>query len=104
MSSDGTTRCGKGSDASSERGCLLPSTMRCTNCVCDSFYMTTIILWLSPTIEPLPRKEFNEALKALRKLRVGCAFMPSTEDFYIGLIVSQMEKEKKELSKWWAQS
>src|SRR5437588_5735449 len=54
MSSDGTTRCGKGSDASSERACLFPSPMRCTNCVCDSFYMTTIILWLSPTIEPLP--------------------------------------------------
>src|SRR5947209_15455085 len=55
MSSDGTTRCGKGSDASSERACLFPSPMRCTNCVCDSFYMTTIILWLSPTIEPLPK-------------------------------------------------
>src|SRR5437588_9117453 len=71
MSSDGTTRCGKGSDASSERACLFPSPMRCTNCVCDSFYMTTIILWLSPTIEPLPAFE-TRLIRQLRDCFGGC--------------------------------
>src|SRR5437588_2208057 len=70
MSSDGTTRCGKGSDASSERACLFPSPMRCTNCVCDSFCMTTIILWLSPTIEPLPAFEVLDGRGAAEAKRV----------------------------------
>ncbi len=53
-SSGGTTPCGNGSDASSERDCRFPSQTRCTSCVCDSFSTTTINHWLSPVIEPLP--------------------------------------------------
>src|SRR5437588_3716042 len=79
MSSDGTTRCGKGSDASSERACLFPSPMRCTNCVCDSFYMTTIILWLSPTIEPLPSIDmsFLQHLRSPRAALAACVLAAS---------------------------
>jgi primosomal protein N' len=50
------------------------------------------------------RKEFNEALRALRKLRQGCAFMPHPKDFYIGDIADEMMKAKKEFIKWWGKA
>src|SRR5205085_8949119 len=48
--------CGNVSVASSGKACHFPSPTRCMSCVYGFFCMTTISHWLSPVIEPLPKK------------------------------------------------
>lgn len=49
------------------------------------------------------RKEFNAAFRAIHKLLIGAAYMPSGQEtgFFVGDTYSKMKKAKKELQKWW---
>jgi hypothetical protein len=54
----------------------------------------------------LKRKQYNEALRAMKKLMLGCAYMPKPQDtgFSIAEAVIQMERAKKQLTRWWGKA
>ena len=41
-------------------------------------------------------RDFSEVLRAMKRLQSGCAFLPKDEGFYIGCIVSDMERAEEE--------
>lgn len=47
------------------------------------------------------RKEALEAERALRALRIGCAFLPKVDGFYIGCIYEDVRRARRAWAKWW---
>lgn len=52
------------------------------------------------------RREFKEALKAMRALQTGCGLMPREAYFHISRAVDEMVKASKdrEMLDWWKNS
>lgn len=48
------------------------------------------------------RREYEEAMRTLGALRLGCAFLPQTEDgFGVGAVFQKMEEIGKVCRPWW---
>lgn len=50
------------------------------------------------------RKEAKELEAALRKFHRGSAFLPRVQGVYIGMMVMDVARARKEWQKWWKDS
>jgi hypothetical protein len=52
----------------------------------------------------IKRRQAKIAERALKNLLGGAAYMPRVDGFYIGRLVDDLRRARKEWQKWWAKA